>query len=113
MKKFITIASIFAFIGIMATAQDKAPEAKDGKTIFTEKENKCTMCHSVKSLEIKGGKTDLSTVGDKNKADDMKAFLKKEGELNGKKHGMAFKGSDEDLTILTKWLESLKSPEAK
>ena len=111
MKKLIAIASVFAFIGIMATAQDKAPEAKDGKTIFTE--NKCTMCHSVKSLDMKGGKNDLSTVGDKVKADEMITYLKKETKLNDKLHVKKVDLPEADMKTLATWLESLKTPEAK
>lgn len=110
MKKLISALSIFAFIGLVAIAQDKAP-AKDGKTIFTEA--KCGACHSVKALEMKGGKSDLSTVGDKIKAEEFKTYLKKETKINEKLHVKKVDLPEEDMKTLTTWLESLKTPEAK
>jgi cytochrome c553 len=88
-----------------ATAADK----KDGKTIFTSA--KCTMCHSVTAVGVTSKKknaADLSTVGAEKKADWFVKYLKKEIDIKGKKHPVAFKGTDEEMSTLTKWFESLK-----
>ena len=109
---FKRLAAATAMLGLVLAsvngiAEDKAPE-KDGKAVFTAA--KCDMCHSVTVQKIKEDKpkNDLSKVGEAGDAAFFKKFLKKEAEVKGKKHGMAFKGTDEDLDILAKWLESLK-----
>ena len=40
-------------------------------------------------------------------------FITKKEKLNNKLHMIAFKGSDEDLQTLAKWLETLKPSEVK
>ena len=113
MKKIIATATMFAFMGLAAFAQEKAvPVKKDGKTIFTEA--KCTMCHSVNALKIESQKkdkaVDLSLVGDKTDAATFAKYFKKEAKINDKNHPFPFKGSPEELTTLTTWLGELKTP---
>lgn len=97
------------------TAQDAA-----GKKLFLD--NKCNTCHQIESqailkkgatkltppAEIKGPK-DLSNVGMDRTPEWFAKFLKKEVELDGKKHGKLWEGKDEDLKTLTTWLASLKT----
>ncbi len=53
---------------------------------------------------------DLSNLGNENlEADFVKKFINKEVDLNGKKHAVKFKGSDEELTTLVDWLLTLKN----
>ena len=103
-------AIIFVASAVFSTAQDAA-QSKDGKTVFAEQ--KCDMCHSVNSLGLaskkKSGAVDLSNVGADGDAQFFAKYLKKETDLNGKKHPAQFKGSDEDLTILAEWLATLKN----
>lgn len=74
--------------------------------------DKCNGCHSIESAGIKKKANqkppDLSTIGKDHTADWLEKYLKKEETLNGEKHIKKFKGSDEDLTKLAKWFETLK-----
>jgi len=116
MRTFKIIISIFVVgmilaIGNLSTTAQTAP---DGKQIFTDK--KCNSCHSIESLGIertnpKAKGTDLSKVGDELTEEFIAKYLKKEETLNDKKHGIAFKGTDEEFSALVKWLASLKAEE--
>lgn len=80
-----------------------------GKKVFEEK--KCNTCHTVASAKIESKKkdaTDLSAVGANHKADFFAKYLNKNEKIDDKQHKVAFKGTDEELASLTKWLESLK-----
>ena len=87
----------------------------DGKSLFVD--NRCGSCHYVSSLVIGkkpgDGATskapDLSNVGNKYTADFMAKYLKKTEAINGRKHLASFKGTDGDLSTLTKWLATLKT----
>jgi cytochrome c5 len=77
----------------------RAESAPDGKKVFEDQ--KCTRCHKPGSKrEMKGPI--------KHKPEDLKAILKHEKDLNGKKHKGKFKGTDAELDALVKWLVSLK-----
>lgn len=94
-----------------------AQEELDAKQIFISK--KCNSCHSIESQGIektnpKAKGVDLSKVGDELTAEFIEKYLKKEEVLHDKKHGVAFKGSDEEFAALVNWLASLKAePESK
>ena len=91
-----------------------APPAKlDGKQIFLAQ--KCNLCHSVSSAGIertvkseKVAGPDLTNTAAKEDAAGLAKFLRKEGDLNGKKHGKAFTGTDEELGALIAWLQAQK-----
>lgn len=84
--------------------------APDGKQIFLAQ--KCNLCHTVSSAGI-----EATTKSDKMKGPDLAGlaakldaklitgFLKKTAEINGKKHGKLFTGSDEELAALISWLQ--------
>lgn len=89
-----------------------AGQAKlDGKAIFLAQ--KCNMCHNVppagierttKSEKMAGPdivdiKTDAATLG---------KILRKQADVNGKKHPKAFTGSDEELGALVAWIQAQK-----
>ena len=44
----------------------------------------------------------------KEDAGTLTKFLRKEAEINGKKHGKAFTGSDEELGALVAWIQAQK-----
>lgn len=101
----IAIVALYGFAFTISSNDDPA-----GKKIFID--NKCNMCHTVKSAGIESKKsiaTDLSNAGAVMKAEDMIKYLKKEMKLNDKDHKTAFKGSDEDLKKLVEWLSTLKA----
>ncbi|MFL6235641.1 MAG: c-type cytochrome [Thermoanaerobaculia bacterium] len=90
-----------------------AAPAKDGKQIFLAQ--KCNLCHSVSSAGIertvkseKVAGPDLTNLAAKEDAGTLTRFLRKEGDLNGKKHGKGFTGSDEELGALVSWLQQQK-----
>jgi mono/diheme cytochrome c family protein len=106
MKKFtvvvIAIAAVFAYTNLRA-----GDAKKEGKEIFTA--NKCTTCHSIDAAGVKGGKKkDLSVAT--MKEDALEKYVMQETKLNDKKHPFPFKGSKEDLTVMAKWLASMKAP---
>jgi mono/diheme cytochrome c family protein len=115
----ITLVPISFALAAETTAKDEP-----GKKIFLD--NKCNICHSIQAAGIakkgpamtstpgKNAPPDLSGVGAERSADWITKFLKKEVDLNGKKHSKLWTGKPEDLTTLAKWLESLKTkPEKK
>jgi mono/diheme cytochrome c family protein len=90
-----------------------APAKLDGKQIFLAQ--KCSLCHSVSSAGIertvkseKVAGPDLTNIAAKEDAGKLAKFLRKEGEVNGKKHGKAFTGTDEELGALIAWLQAQK-----
>lgn len=100
----ITIVALYGFAFIVADQADG-----DGKKVFVD--NKCQMCHTVKSVGIESKKSDasdLSSVGKDNTVEFLTKYLKKEAKLNDKDHKSSFKGSDEDLKVLVDWLLTLK-----
>ena len=98
------IVALFGFA--YSFAQSKGTE---GKKVFEAQ--KCNMCHTVTTAGITSKKkdaVDLSTVGSTYKADFLTKYLKKDAKIKDSAHKVAFKGTDEEMTSLTKWLESLK-----
>ena len=98
-------------------------EAADGEELFLE--TKCNKCHEVKSLDIEflppeeedEARTiiDLSKSGEGRDAEWVTKWLNRKLEkasvkTAGKmiKHKKKWKGTDEDLAVLTEWLLTLK-----
>ena len=79
----------------------------DGKQIFLAQ--KCNMCHSVSTAGIerttkseKMAAKDLINI-DKDAA-ALTKYIKKETDLDGKKHGKAWTGTDEELGAVVTWI---------
>lgn len=108
--------SVLAAVVLLAVfysgpANGAAAPAKDGKQIFLAQ--KCNVCHSVSSAGIE--KTmksmtapDLTDLAAKQDAATLTKYLHKQVEINGKKHGKTFTGSDEDLAAVVSWLQQQK-----
>ncbi len=108
--------SVLAAVVLLAVfysgpANGAAAPAKDGKQIFLAQ--KCNVCHSVSSAGIE--KTmksmtapDLTDLAAKQDAATLTKYLHKQVEINGKKHGKTFSGSDEDLAAVVSWLQQQK-----
>jgi hypothetical protein len=110
-KQIMSILLVVLFISIMVIAGN-ADGNSTGKDVFLNA--KCNMCHSITSQSIEAKKKsdntpDLSNIGSKAKANDLKTYLKKESELNEKKHPVAFRGEEGDFDVLVTWLMTLKS----
>jgi hypothetical protein len=100
----ITIVALYGFAYTLAYQT-----GDDGNKIFVD--NKCNMCHTVKSATIESKKSDavdLSTVGKDKTIEFLTKYLKKETKLNDKDHKSSFKGSEAELKILVDWLLTLK-----
>jgi mono/diheme cytochrome c family protein len=116
MKKSLLFAIptlCFLTTGLLLAQESKTEDP--GKKAFLD--NKCNMCHSVSAEAIEKKTTaskapDLSGIGAKQNADSIVKFLKKEMDMNGKKHSKSWTGKDADLQSIAKWLESLKKPAA-
>lgn len=105
-RALITLAALGIGIGSIA-----ATDVAGTKAIFTA--NKCSTCHSISSQGVTKSMAaskapDLSSVGKKANAAQITAFLKKTGQIGGKNHPMAWKGSDADLQTVATWLAGLK-----
>ena len=104
---FLFIFLIVALFGFaFSFAQSKGADAK--KIFETQK---CNACHSVTVAGINSKKkdaVDLSTVGSTYKADFLTKYIKKDAKIKDAVHKVVFKGTDEEMTSLVKWLESLK-----
>jgi hypothetical protein len=112
------------FVGILILCFSTPLLSQDAKLIEAGKKafvaNKCNMCHAVAAEGIeKTMKTsatakvvppDLSGIGAKHNADTLTKYIKKEVDLNGKKHTKGWTGKEEDLKSIAAWLESLKKP---
>jgi len=85
----------------------------DAKKLFTDK--KCNSCHSVvvESIEKtnKNSKAPDLSDGSLYKADFLTKYLNKEESINDKKHGIALRGTPEEIIAMVTWLTSLKAPD--
>jgi cytochrome c5 len=106
----LTAGILLAGSGIAAAA---TPAKLDGKQIFLAQ--KCNLCHSISSAGIertvkseKIAGPDLTNTAAKLDVAVLTKFLKKEAEIDGKKHGKTFTGSDEELTTVISWLQQQK-----
>jgi cytochrome c peroxidase len=101
----ISIVALYGFAYVINNTTEN-----DGKKVFTD--NKCSMCHTVKSAGIESKKSDavdLSLVGNDRTSEFLTKYLKKEEKINGKDHKSTFKGSSSDLIVLVDWLLTLKA----
>lgn len=100
------------FLLAVLYAGPAAGQAKlDGKAIFMAQ--KCNMCHSVPAAGItKTTKSEKmagpDVVNIKTDAATLTKYLRKQADLNGKKHVKAFTGSDEELGALVAWIQAQK-----
>jgi mono/diheme cytochrome c family protein len=96
---------------VSALGVGRASAAASGKQIFPS--GNCNMCHSVPTAGV-----ERKVKSDKVAGPDLvhfeleptqiQRFLRKEPEIDGKKHGKAFTGTDEDLGALVQWILSQK-----
>jgi cytochrome c5 len=107
--RFGLVAAAVSAVMIFAGAGNGANA--DGKSVYTS--NKCQTCHSMTSAGIaktndKSKAPDLSGIGAQHNADWFTKYLNKETALNGKQHGIKFKGSADELKALAAWLGQQK-----
>lgn len=79
--------------------------------------HKCNMCHAVSAAGIEATTKSESMkgadLGGKIEGDfkAIAAYVRKEGEIDGKTHKKGFKGTDEELQAIIDWLGSLEATE--
>lgn len=111
--KTLAVAFSILFTGVLLatsySGEAQAQKVLDGKQIFLAQ--KCNLCHSippagiratVKSEKMKG--PDLTGLA-KQDAKLLNDYLRKKADINGKKHGKEFTGSDEEIGALIAWLQ--------
>jgi len=112
----VLVATAAALITVASLTPGVTPayaeDADAGQEIFLAQ--KCNTCHGVEAVgieaKIKSEKMmgpDLTKVATERDAEWLAQYLKKEVDLDGKKHSKAFTGSDEELQALIDWFESL------
>jgi mono/diheme cytochrome c family protein len=125
----IALAALLALQAGAAAAEEKA---SPGKALFLA--NKCMACHTISTEGVekskaadaeaaaegksgegasKKGPPDLSGVGLRHDAAWLGKYLLKLEAKDGKKHLKKFRGTDEELGVLSAWLASLKKEAAK
>src|SRR5262245_16653802 len=104
-NRTLSLVAATLVVGVLGARADAAD--LDGKKIFTDQ--KCNMCHAVSSAGItptgKIKAPDLAGLASKEDPAVLSKFLKKEGDLRGKKHIKPFTGSAEELSALVAWLQ--------
>jgi mono/diheme cytochrome c family protein len=109
MKHYIAVLAVgFILLGGLLWAHEHATE---GKQVFLDKN--CNMCHAVSTADIEA-KTrsqallgpDLATEGRELSEERMTAYLKRETDLEGKRHPRAFTGTDEELNTIIAWIQT-------
>lgn len=107
-----TTATAVLGLGLLLAAGAGTPAAaQEGEALFRDQ---CATCHAVPPAGIEAKVTsgrmagpDLPEAITGREEAWIRDFLHKEAELEGSKHPKAFKGSDEELSALIAWLESL------
>lgn len=100
---------VFAVIFLFGLAYSNTG-GTDGENLFVDK--KCNSCHIVEAVNIESKKkdaSDLSKVGDNYDADFISKYLLKKEKIDGEAHKAVFKGTDDELKTISKWLASLKT----
>lgn len=115
---FLFIFTIVALYGFAFSINQPEPVDNkiDGKKVFSD--NKCSACHNIESEGIikktasdKKTPPDLSKIGTKLNQTSIVNYLKKKESINDKKHPALFKGTDDELNAMAKWLVNLKKNE--
>ena len=111
MKKFVAGCAILLFVFLVSFASVAAADDAAAQKLFVDK--KCNTCHSIESAKIEkkmasSKAPDLSDVGSTRNAEWISKWLKKEVDLEGKKHPSTWSGTPEELKTLSDWLGSLK-----
>jgi mono/diheme cytochrome c family protein len=107
MKRNVVFTAFLVAVVLAALAFGPSASAVDGKEIFLAQ--KCNMCHSVSTAGI-----ERTTKSEKMAAKDLinldkdaaalTKYIKKETDLDGKKHGKAWTGTDEELGAVVTWI---------
>ena len=107
MTRLSSLLALAVPAALALSTPGRAAEQLDGKKIFLAQ--KCETCHAVSSAEIKmTGKIkgpDLAGAAAKRDATLLSNYLRRNADINAKKHVKPFTGSDEELGALIAWLQ--------
>ncbi len=128
----VLVVGLVPVLAVEADTEEK-PAEPTGKTVFVK--SKCALCHTVYAEGIgeapkegdetaegdeeaaageeggSDGLSDLSTFeASHRKLDWLRLFLIEKEEIDGVKHVMGFKGTEEEWAALSGWLLSLGAP---
>ncbi|ANM29119.1 hypothetical protein ABI59_05175 [Acidobacteria bacterium Mor1] len=108
---FILIATALIVAQLAVPHQTVVAAERDpGETAFIAA--KCNLCHAVSSAGIeakmKGKMTgpDLKGLAAEYEEGWLERYLRKEADLDGKKHVKAFEGKEDELRKIVTWLEA-------
>ncbi len=109
--RYMAAATLALVVGLVSTVSASDPPA--GEVLF--KAQKCIMCHKYQTPDpkvevIPDGPPNLWNIGDRRKAEWIIPYVKKESEIEGRKHKVIWKGKPEDLVVVANWLVTLKDP---
>ena len=110
----IYLIFVFTIVFLFGFAYSLSAGSSEGKNIFVN--NKCNTCHSVEVQSIeckKKNPVDLSVIGNSHSSEFISKYLRKVVNVDNKLHKTTFKGTDEELKVLSEWLGSLKSKETQ
>ncbi len=126
MWKLIACGLWVAFAALLTAAPAAAEEGRDK---FLQQ--RCNLCHGIATDGVEklgsspavaddpfgeedasNGPPDLSLVGDRHQSEWIVAFLRKEVDLDGRKHPMGFTGTEAELDSIVAYLSELgKTPD--
>ena len=111
---FLAVPALLAGVAVAPLTAAQEGGELDGQQIFEA--SKCNMCHSVSTAGIEAKTTsekmkgpDLVDLEERHDAETLVEYLRKDAEIDGKEHKVAFKGSDEELGALVSWLMDQKT----
>jgi len=106
MRRYVLIVLAVLLFALLGATNAAAGEG-DGMAVFTAQ--KCNMCHAVASAGVEAKTTsekmkgpDLGGIA--KDADWIAKFVKKEVQKDGADHKATYKGTDDELDAIIKWL---------
>ncbi len=102
-KALLVMAMVSA--ASVSSAQVEPALIAKGEKVYMDK--RCGACHAIKG---KGGKAgpDLGDIGAKPEVERLKNFMKDPKAVNPQSKMLPFKGTEEELEALVRYLSSLK-----
>lgn len=106
----LVLGFVLGFVPGTAAA-DQADTAA-GEALFEAQ--KCNTCHAVAAAEIEAKVKSPKMLGpdlsgyEVEDAEALAAYLRRETKIDGEAHKREFKGTDEELQAICRWLESLE-----
>ncbi len=106
-----TLSVLVATLLLAVLYAGPAAAAPDGKTLFLAQ--KCNMCHNVPTAGIERTTKSTTMAGPdlvNVKVDEatLAKVLRRQQEVDGKKHPKEFKGTDEELNAVIAWILAQK-----